>query len=156
MVIDASVLTDMWIISRPRHSQAVQLARLIQSKDLKPMIPMHAVLELKCAIDSERCIPGKGELDPDIFSESAPLAITPVAIDGYFLREYHDLTVPFMKAGDLPYVLIAKRHNCALITEDIRQYKVAKRFGVNVYTISEYLNASMKKVKPVPGSKVAG
>ena len=118
MVIDASVLADMFVASRPRHSQAIRLARLIREKRLMPIIPMHAILELKSAIDDDRRTAGRGELDRDVFTEDAPLAVTQVAIDGKFIREYHNLAAPFMRAGDLPYVLIAKKRGCALITED--------------------------------------
>lgn len=144
MVIDASVLADMFITSRPRHSQAVRLAQLIRETRLTPIVPMHAVLELKSAIDDERRTAGMGELDQDIFTEGAPLAVTQVAIDKKFLHEYYDLAAPFMRAGDLPYVLIAKKHGYVLVTEDRAQYQAAKTFGIGVYTIEEYLSESTK------------
>ena len=67
-----------------------------------------------------------------------------IAIDNAFIKEYLDLSVPFIRAGDLPYVLIAKKHKYPLITEDKHQYKVARQDGVSVYNIAEYLEALHK------------
>ncbi|MCX5644207.1 MAG: PIN domain-containing protein [Phycisphaerae bacterium] len=139
MVIDASVLVDIWVTSRPRHNIAQSLARYIKESRLLVTIPMHALLEVKCAIDNERKTPGQGDLRNNVFTQDDPLRVKYIAIDNAFIHDYLDLCVPYIKAGDLPYVLIAKKHNCPLITEDTKQYNVAQRAGVSAYTIAEYL-----------------
>ena len=140
MVIDASVLIDIWVTSRPRHKIALLLAEHIKKNNIRVVIPMHALLELKCAIDNERNTPGCGELDTNIFTKENPLSIQYVAIDNKFIMNYLNLSVPYIKAGDLPYILIAKKDNYPLITEDKKQYNVASMAGVKVYKVSEYLN----------------
>lgn len=141
IVLDASVLTDIWVKSRPRHQIACQLAERIKKDRLDVIVPMHAILELKCAIDNERQSPGKGDLSKDIFSETDPLKITTISIDNLFMRNYFDLSVPYMKAGDLPYVLIARKRKCYLVTEDEKQCKAALSAGVAALNIQAYLES---------------
>lgn len=139
MVIDASVLIDMFLTSRPRHCRALKLVQLIKKSGLTVIVPMHAILEVKCAIDNERQTPTHGDLHDGLFTEESPLNCRCVPIDKTFIHEYVDLSVPHIRAGDLPYVLIAKKHKCPLVTEDHGQYDVAKRAGVATYNIDEYL-----------------
>ena len=141
MVIDASVLVDMFVANRTRHSLALKLAYHIKASKIAVTIPLHALLEMKCAIDCERKTLGCGNLANDLFSEDEPLRIKYIAIDNAFINKYLDLSVPYIRAGDLPYVLVAKKHNCPLITEDNQQYKVAKQAGVATYKIDEYLKS---------------
>jgi len=50
IVVDASVLVDIWVGSKPRHQIACQLASHIKRNNINVIIPMHAILELKCAM----------------------------------------------------------------------------------------------------------
>ena len=138
IVLDASVLSDIFIKSRKRHKLAMGLAKYIKTHRIKVTIPMHAILELKCAIDNERLIQGRGKL-AEIFPQSNPLEINIIAIDEEFIHKYYDLDIPYIKAGDLIYILIAKKHHAILITEDKKQAKVAKSINVETYDIEEFL-----------------
>jgi len=102
---------------------------------------MHAILELKSAIDCERLSTNCGPLSTEYFSENSPLEINQVPIDDKFIRNYFDLTVPYIKSGDLLFILVAKKHQYPLITEDKKQYKAAKKAGVATYNIKEYLDS---------------
>jgi predicted nucleic acid-binding protein len=144
MVVDASVLVDMWLANRQRHSLALKLAQHIKKSGQSVIIPMYALLEIKCAIDGERRIPRHGNLRNNVFPETDPLKVTPIPIDNTFIQTYLDLSVPYIRAGDLCYILIAKKHGCPLITEDKQQYEVAKQSGVSTYRIAEYLDLISK------------
>ncbi|MBN2395211.1 MAG: type II toxin-antitoxin system VapC family toxin [Candidatus Atribacteria bacterium] len=140
IVIDASVLVDIWVKSRPRHQIACKLAKYIKEQHIDVFIPMHALLELKCAIDNERQSPGKGDLSKKIFNKNEPLEINTISIDQSFIKNYLDLSVPYIKAGDLPYILIAKKKKSYLLTEDKEQYKVASSVGITAFKIKEFLD----------------
>jgi predicted nucleic acid-binding protein len=74
-------------------------------------------------------------------SENDPLQITPIPIDETFVTKYYAVDLPYLKAGDLIFVAMAKGDGSVLITEDDTQYKKAKEAGVTVYRIKEYLTA---------------
>lgn len=73
-------------------------------------------------------------------TEKRPLLVNMVPIDDSFLQKYMDTSVPYLKAGDLLFVLIAKKEGLKLITEDVAQYEVARAANVEVYKIQDYLN----------------
>jgi predicted nucleic acid-binding protein len=139
IILDASVLTDIFVKSKPRHELGRMLSSYIKKNQVRVTIPMHAIIEVKCAIDNERLKPGYGEISSD-FTEEFPLKLKTISIDQKFLREYLDLSIPYLKAGDLIYILIAKKHQCPFITEDKSQIKIAKSVGIEIYTIKEFLN----------------
>ena len=95
LVLDSSVLTDMFVKSRPRHELGRRLSDYIKKSDIRITVPIHAVLEVKSAIDNERLTPGQGELTKEFFTEDSPLKLNTISIDQKFLREYHDLNVPY-------------------------------------------------------------
>lgn len=140
IVLDSSVLADIFVKSRSRHEWGRKLSDFIQKKDIKIIIPIHAILEVKSAIDNERLNPVRGEVSKEFFTEDSPLKIRTIPIDQKFLREYHNLNIPYIKAGDLIFILIAKKHGYKLITEDTNQSRVAKSIGIDTYTIEEFLN----------------
>ena len=139
MILDGSVLADIFIKSQVRHEIGSRLANYIAKNKIQVTIPMHAILEIKGAIDNERLKPGCGEVS-QVFTEEYPLEVKTIPIDQKFLKEYLDLSIPYIKAGDLIYILIAKKHKCPLITEDKMQARIAKSVGIQTYTIKEFLN----------------
>ena len=141
IILDNSVLSDVFIKSRRRHKEGRRLADHIKKNQIQVTVPMHAIIELKCAIDNERLSPGRREVSK-VFTEESPLKLKTISIDQKFLREYIDLSIPYIKGGDLIYILVAKKHKCPLITEDKTQAKIAKSAGVMVYTIDEYLKVN--------------
>lgn len=152
MIVDASALVDIFIKSRERHQYGCQLASYIKKHKVQVIVPTYAILEVKCAVDNERMVSKRGEVSKT-FSESEPLNMKMINIDQKFLREYLDLGIPYIKAGDLIYILIAKKHDGILITEDVRQAKVARSINVETYKIDEFLN---KFDDVVSGKKIYG
>jgi len=138
VVLDASVLTDMFIVSRKRHELAFRLEQYIKSNKINITIPIYAVLELETAIENERL--NNNFKTDDILNKFCLLSPKVVYIDKNFIKEYMDLNVPYIKAGDLIYILIAKKHSAILITEDEKQYKVARFAQVSTYKINDFLS----------------
>ena len=136
-VVDACVLTDIFIETRERHFLANQLNKVLTKKKIKPLVPIHAAFEVKCAIENERIQrPKVNYKDKDPFNKNR---IEHIWLDRKFFEEYWNLSVPYIKAGDRYYILIAKKRNIPLVTEDKKQKKVAKQAGVEAFTIQEFL-----------------
>jgi hypothetical protein len=74
-------------------------------------------------------------------TEEKPLSFDLVPIDMTFLNDYHDPSIPYIKASDLIFISLAKRDGVVLITEDDKMYSVAKAANVNVYRIKEFLDS---------------
>jgi predicted nucleic acid-binding protein len=141
IVIDSSVLVDMFVKARPRHAEAYRLREYLYQHKISLREPMHAVLELGSAIRQERRerqLPVK-DWWADNVTQDRPLDLTFVPIDETFLGRYSNPSIPHMRAGDFPFVAIAKCEGLPLITEDTDQRTAALACGVQVFSISEYL-----------------
>ena len=71
------------------------------------------------------------------FSPSEPLQIDTVPIDQSFFEKYFSVELPYLRAGDLIYVALAKGDQLDLVTEDDQQYTRGKEAGVD--RIDEYI-----------------
>ena len=136
LVLDTSVLVDIFNQDSGRHPSALKLANHIVNNNYRVTLPYHALFELGSSMKREIA---SLNLNKHI-TEKRPLLVNMVPIDDSFLQKYMDTSVPYLKAGDLLFVLIAKKEGLKLITEDVAQYEVARAANVEVYKIQDYLN----------------
>ena len=66
----------------------------------------------------------------EVFTKQFPLGVEIIPIDMDFVHNYMDHNLPYMKAGDLIFVAIAKKEKLALLTEDKKQYDRATQGNV--------------------------
>jgi hypothetical protein len=141
IVVDTGILLDILLRSRPRHKFAKRIGAYLVDHGIRIKVPMHALFEIKSAMLEEQWDARiKGEsipLNEDI-SEHTPLNYHPVAIDEGFFRKYFHADITGLKAGDYPFVAMAKGDGLALVTDELPQYAAAKAAGVRVYTGEEY------------------
>jgi predicted nucleic acid-binding protein len=141
LVIDTGVLVDIFLETRPRHTEAKKIGKYVAENRIRVKLPMHRMFELTCAIRNE------GMSSPikiqRTITEDAPLHFEAINIDEGFFSKYFDPDIPYLKAGDLIFVSLAKGDGANLITEDNNQYKVAKAAGVKVYRIKEFIDEFM-------------
>lgn len=135
IIVDTNVLVDMHLSHRPRHQEALKLKHYLDSHSIRLKIPMHAMFEIASALQSEFRTVGRSG-----FQISQGVIYTdPVPIDWDFIDRYFEADLPYLRAGDLIFVAMAKRDQALLITEDDDLYKVAKSVGVAVYRTKEFL-----------------
>ena len=62
-----------------------------------------------------------------------------IHIDADFINKYGNVEIPYTKAGDHIYLVVAYVNKFPLITTDGGMTKIAKELGISVYTPAEYL-----------------
>jgi predicted nucleic acid-binding protein len=140
VVLDTSVLVDIFLTSNPRHAKASGMKRLIASAGLKVRLPAHGMFELAAAMKQQKISAnGRALVFNPAISEADPLHIEPVAVDEKFFEDYFSVDLPYLKGGDLIFVALAKGDGIDLVTEDKKQYAAAKQAGVSVFDIEEYI-----------------
>src|SRR5262245_55976008 len=141
VVVVSCVWIDMITKDRPRHQVAVELARKPERDHVTVLIPMHAFFEIFTAVSSEARRRGGsvkvGELD-----EPFPFPQEYIPIDNAFLAKYAfnpppSLEVLNVDAGDMIFLAVARKHQCALITEDQKFMKRASAAGVSALGVAE-------------------
>jgi predicted nucleic acid-binding protein len=142
VVLDTGVIVDIFVKNRTRHDDAKRLAEFLIRRDIPVRAPMHALFELTAAI-RQTVMNGPVRGNEGI-TEVHPLRIEYVTMDLPFFNRYFDPSIPYLKAGDLVVVCLAKGDNAILISEDDRQYAAAEASGVEVYRIAAFLERCVK------------
>jgi predicted nucleic acid-binding protein len=146
IVIDTSVILDIMLETRPRHPDAKELCKYIVNAGLKVRMPMHGMFEIMCAtvnVKMDAISKGQEVKGTDAVTEEKPLSFDLVPIDTKFLSDYHDPSIPYIKASGLIFISLAKHDSAVLITEDAKMYSVAKAANVNVYRIKEFMDSCL-------------
>lgn len=138
IIVDTCVLIDMFVKSRSRHSQAQQLVTYLHDSGRTVMAPMHAMFEFKHAWDDEKASLSSEFPSPN--TKDCPLQLYTVWLDATFFNNCYRPDLPRLKAGDMIFVALAKSDGKPLITEDSEMHKKANEFGVDAYTIQEFLD----------------
>lgn len=142
IVLDTCVLVDMFMSSRPRHRQAIELRSLIRAKSIRVRIPAFAMFEVTHAIRQEKRLSNGVLLSGSEAGEANGLSVELVAIDEAFIQRHLTLDLPETRAGDLVFLALAKGESMPLVTEDIPFRTIAAKAGVSVFGIDEYLHSA--------------
>ena len=141
--MDTSVLVDIALSTRPRHTRAADLAKCFQKCGTVIRAPMHVAYEFMSAVRSEvRQLGGRHSSWAARSNENERIDIWPVPIDSEFIERYPTGTLPEVRSGDLLFLAMAVGDRQPLVTEDQDLLKKARQAGVSAFTIEEYLNAN--------------
>ena len=138
-VFDTSVLLDMSMASRPRYSVASKLAHLNLAGQLGVVAPFHALFELSAGIKQQKQAGSVAFSSEATWQRAFKFNFVPV--DQAFFDRYFTLEVPYLPAGDLLFLLLARGENLPLVTEDVRQSERAADAGVVTFNASSFLQA---------------
>jgi predicted nucleic acid-binding protein len=64
-----------------------------------------------------------------------------IHIDDKFIGKYGNVEIPYAKAGDHIYLVVAHINNYVLVTTDDGMTKIAKQLNIRVYAPNEYVTA---------------
>lgn len=62
-----------------------------------------------------------------------------IHIDDSFIKKYGNIEIPYIKAGDHIYLVVAHVNKYPLVTTDNGMAKVAKKIGISVFTPSDFV-----------------
>jgi predicted nucleic acid-binding protein len=140
IILDACVVIHALDSNAEQHGEARDLVRHLKEKKFQVVMPMHGFFEIQCAMKRMTRVEGRRITSP-FNAEVKALHITPQPIDHKFIENYFNVEIPYAKAGDSIYIVMAKKLGLPLVTRDKGMYKVSKKAGINVLSISEALNA---------------
>ena len=140
VIVDASVLVDFVLENSPRHNGAVRLFTFLLKHQIRVRIPFHAAFEHMSAIRRNVWFED-GQQAPHARQDNQGLQVQlfAVPIDNAFIERYPTVGLPYMKAGDLLYLAMAKADGAPLITEDQELYDKAQKAGITTFKVSEYV-----------------
>lgn len=138
IIVDANIFINSFSKESAFRDESVDFLSIISNQNQLISMPAHGLFEITCSLKRLSEI-DKKYIHPIILGKSE-YPIEAIHIDSEFIRKYSGVDVPYTKAGDHLYLVVAKYNGYPLITRDGGLTKRAKEAGVRVFTPTEYLS----------------
>jgi len=137
LLIDSCVFIDAFDTSSLNHSASLKLLNDLKKKNIQITMPAHGWFEVQCTFQN---MSNQGRFTGPKFQGDMNYPIELIHIDDEFISKYSMTEIPYIKAGDHIFVVVAKKNGYPLVTSDNKMYEVANKAGVKVFTPAEYSN----------------
>ncbi len=137
LIVDSCVFIDAFDPQSPNHLAAVQLLEKLRARDLLITMPAHGWFEVQCTFQR---LSLKQEFVGPFLAGRMDYPIELIHIDEKFIKKYSMVDIPYIKAGDHIFVVVAKINDCPLITSDEKMITISKKCGVRVFEPVEFMN----------------
>jgi len=135
LLVDSSVFIDVFDPASINHRDSLALLNELGSRSILITMPAHGWFEVQCTF--QRLISEKRFVGP-IINGQMNYQIELIPIDADFIKKYQMADIPYTKAGDHIFVVIAKVNGYPLVTNDLGMITVAQQGGVQVFSPKEY------------------
>jgi len=137
LLVDTCVFVDTFDQNSSNYSDSLKLLEELRNRNQLITMPAHAMFEILCTLNR---LTIENRFNGPIFSNKMDYLIELIHIDDKFIDKYAMVEIPYIKAGDHIFVVVAKVNNYPLISSDSKMIEVCKKCGVNIYTPKEYFN----------------
>jgi predicted nucleic acid-binding protein len=137
LIVDACVFIDVFDPQSRNHPAAVQLLEKLRARNLPVTMPAHGLFEVLCTF--QRLSLEKKFVGP-FLAGRMDYPIQLIHIDEEFIKKYSMVDIPYTRAGDHIFIVVAKVNDCPLITSDAKMIEISKQCGVQVFEPADYMN----------------
>lgn len=137
LIVDSNVFISSFQKDSEFRDESIGFLEKILKVGQLITMPAHGLFEILCTLKrlSEH---DKQYLHPVIFGQTE-YPIETIHIDKKFIEKYINVEIPYIKAGDHLYLVVAKLNGYPLITRDNGMRKCAKEASIKVFTPTEFL-----------------
>jgi predicted nucleic acid-binding protein len=142
LIVDSCVFIDSFDRGSANHVDSLRLLEELLRRKLIITMPAHGWFEVQCTL--QRLVKEKRFAAPSIASRREyPIRL--LHIDKSFIEKYACTDLPYLRAGDHIFVVVAKVNKCPLITSDAAMTAVSRQCGVQVLSPAEFLSELLKE-----------
>lgn len=98
-------------------------------------MPAHGWFEIQCTLQR---LQNENRFNGPTINGQMNYTVELIDIDAAFITKYQMVDIPYTRAGDHIFLVIAKVNNYPLVTNDLGMTEVARQSGVQVYSPKEY------------------
>lgn len=138
VIVDSCVLTNSFQSDSVHRDASVAFIDHFVRHALLITMPAHGWFEVWCNIKRLSAVERK-YLHP-VFAETMQLPLELIHIDAQFISKYGNVSIPYTKAADHIFIVVAFVNKYPLVTWDHKMIKVGKEVGVKVYKPNEYIS----------------
>lgn len=137
LIVDSNVFINSFNEASEFREESIKFLTEMVNVGQQITMPAHGLFEIMCSLKrlSEK---DRKYLHPIILGETE-YPIEAIHIDADFIEKYSSVDVPYIKAGDHLFLVVAKHNRYALVTRDITLTKRAIEANVKVYTPTAYI-----------------
>ena len=137
LLVDTCVFVDTFDPSSNNYADSLELLEEFRNRNQLITMPAHAMFEVLCTLNR---LTIENRFNGPTIGNKMDYPIELIHIDNKFIDKYAMVEIPYIKAGDHIFVVVAKVNNYPLISSDSKMIDVCKKCGVNIYSPKEYLN----------------
>ena len=140
ILVDSNVFINAFKADSEFRDDSLRFLNYLRNHNLGITMPAHGWFEILCSL---RRIERKEKVfDGPLIAGVRDYPIELIHIDNHFISKYGNVDIPYVKAGDHIFVVVAHANGYKLVTWDKGMTKVAQQLSVNVCNPLEFLNES--------------
>lgn len=138
VIVDSCVLINSFQSDSEHRNASVAFIDHFVRHDLPITMPAHGWFEVLCNVRRLSAI-DRNYLHP-VFLGSMQLPLELIHIDAQFISKYGNVSIPYTKAADHIFIVVALVNKYPLVSWDDKMLKIGKEVGLKVYKPSEYIS----------------
>lgn len=135
LLVDSSVFIASFDPVSDNYQNSLDLLNTLCRRSIQITMPAHGWFEIQCTFQR---LQNENRFVGPIINGQMNYQIELIHIDAAFIKKYQMVDIPYTKAGDHIFVVIAKVNGYPLVTNDLGMIKVARQCGVQVFSPKEY------------------
>lgn len=136
LIVDACVLINCFQRPAEQRSVSIDFVERMLKAGKQFTMPAHGWFEVLCNLNR------LSDIDrtflPPVFQGGMQLPLELIHIDDHFIRKYGNVALPYTKASDHIYLVIAQVNAYPIVTTDKPMGALAKDLGIQVFSPAEY------------------
>lgn len=136
LIVDTCVFIDAFDEQSENHAISIKLLEHLAINNELISMPAQGWFEVQCTL--QRLINEKKFKGP-VIDGRMNYQVELIHIDKEFILKYSMMDIPYIKAGDHIFIVIAKKNGLPLVTSDNKMIQICNENKVQVYTPDEYL-----------------
>lgn len=137
LIVDSNVFINSFNQESEFREESIRFLTHMVKIGQQITMPAHGLFEIICSLKRLSEMERK-YVHPEILGQTQ-YTIKTIHIDQEFIEKYSSVEVPYIKAGDHLFLVVAKFNGFPLITRDNGLRDRAKEAGVEVFTPTEFL-----------------
>jgi hypothetical protein len=138
LIVDTCVLIDSFQKDNLHRASSIAFIDHCVRHNQLITIPAHGWFEFWCNVNRLSAIE-RQYLHP-MFADKMQLPVELIHIDEHFISRYGNVKIPYLKASDYIFLVVAYENKYQLVTRDAQMIKIGRQVGVQVFTPTEYLS----------------
>jgi predicted nucleic acid-binding protein len=139
LIVDAGVFIDAFDSESPSREESIDFLSKIAASGKIITMPAHGLFEIKCAF--KKLLTLKNNFSGPNILDKMNHQIEIIHIDEAFINRYIGVDIPYIKAGDHIYIVVAKDNGYTVVTRDNTFTNRALEAGVKVLSPKEYIDS---------------